>query len=175
LVTQSILLLLTGSTLASCGIASSATSAGRATQRQLGRPVQEIPPASQVPAVGASVRPPPLSKSEPISPARDVETARRIARRFFAGYLRFLYGRVPAGEVPDVDGPLRRRLAHANTLITPAERSARPRVLGLVVVRAGPPASALATATIGSSPGRFRLTATLEPRDGGWIVVAVDG
>jgi hypothetical protein len=40
---------------------------------------------------------------------------------------------------------------------------------------AGPPISAIATATLTGGRGHYALTATLEPRHGGWIVVAIDG
>jgi hypothetical protein len=116
-----------------------------------------------------------LSKSEPVASAPDLANVRRTAERFFAAYVRFLYARIPASAVPDIDPQLRSQLALARPLVTPAERSAQPKLVHLTVSTAGPPVSAIATATISSSPGRYRLTVTLEPRHRSWIVVAVDG
>jgi hypothetical protein len=86
----------------------------------------------------------------------------------------FLYGRIPATSVADVDRPLRAKLRSGLAFITPAERAARPRLVRVVVVPAGPPLSALATATVLAGGGRYRLNVMLQPRGDSWIVVALD-
>jgi hypothetical protein len=86
----------------------------------------------------------------------------------------FLYGRIPARSVEDIDEKLRARLRSGLALVTPAERTARPRIVRVGLAPAGPPLSAIATAIVTASGGRYRLTATLDPRGDSWIVVALD-
>jgi hypothetical protein len=86
----------------------------------------------------------------------------------------FLYGRIPATSVADVDQPLRAKLRSRLALITPAERTATPRTVRVAVTPTGPPLRALATATVLAGGGRYRLTVILEPRGNSWIVVALD-
>jgi hypothetical protein len=103
-----------------------------------------------------------------------VRAARRAATRFFASYLLFLYGRLPASGVADASESLQSELCQGTSLVTPAERRARPRLLRVTVVPSGPPASALASAFVLANGTTHPLTATLEPRGRAWIVVAVE-
>lgn len=145
---------------------------------QIGRPVQTTR-ASRI-AGSASrgatvVAPRPPAESEPVPRRGELPAAQRTARRFFRAYVRFLYRRLPAAEVPDAAPQLRSELTQSAALKTPAEGSSRPRIIRLTVRPAGPPISAIATATLTTQRGRYALTATLEPRHGRWIVVAIDG
>ena len=169
---RSILAVLVASSLVGCAGANGPASPQDSASSQLGRKVEEVPRSSESPT---SVQPPLLSKSEPVAADPDLAKVRRTADRFFAAYVRFLYGRIPASALPDIDARLRSQLARARPLVTPAERSAVPKLVHLTVAAAGPPVSAIATATISSFPGRYRLTVTLESRHRRWIVVAVDG
>jgi len=158
--------------LASCGPAPGA-STEQAPGRSVGRPLQTV--RSGGPADHPPVPPPPLKESEPVAPRQELHQADLVARRFFAAYVNFIYGRLAAADVPDVDANLSSRLEHSRALITPAERATTPTLARLTVVAAGPPVSALATAIVLSGRSHYKLTATLEPKHGRWTVVAVDG
>jgi hypothetical protein len=56
----------------------------------------------------------------------------------------------------------------------PARRFFHSYVSRVVVTPAGPPLSALATATVLAGRARYRLTVILEPRGNSWLVVALD-
>lgn len=118
--------------------------------------------------------PPPLAESEPVAGHRALDAARDAALRFFPAYIRFLYGRIPAREVPDLSPRFRSTLRQDHGLVTPAERAANPTILHLTLRPAGPPVSVLAVADIEAGRGHYKLTATLEPQHGGWVVVAAD-
>ena len=117
--------------------------------------------------------PPPLATSERTASKNALTGARHTAARFFASYARFLYGALPARNVSGVSPRLRSELRHGRVLVTPAERTAAPRVIRVTVAAAGPPVSAGATATVLAHRRRYQLIATLEPRHGGWVVVSV--
>ena len=143
---------------------------------QIGRPIATNPTspgASGSPAFAH--RAPPRAESRPAAQPSAIASAERPARRFFNSYLSFLYGRIPASSVANVDEQLRARLRSGLAFVTPAERTARPRIVRVALTPAGPPLSAIATAAVLAGGGRYRLTATLEPRGDTWIVVALDG
>lgn len=142
---------------------------------QIGRPIATTPTSAR-PSTTQALPPPPSPGSEPDPRphASAVASAERPARRFFDSYVSFLYGRIPATSVVDVDQPLRAKLRSALALITPAERAATPRIVRVVVTPAGPPLRALATGTVLAGGGRYGLTVILEPRGNGWLVVALD-
>src|SRR6202035_1116432 len=116
--------------------------------------------------------PPSLVQAEPSAQTAVLKPAWRTAARFFTAYVRLLYGETSGGRVPGVAAPSRAELKQGS-LTTPAERAARPRVARVGVTRAGPPLSALATATILVGQTHYQLTATLEPHHGRWVVVAI--
>ena len=145
---------------------------------QIGRAVQTTH-ASRV-ASGANRRsnamaPPPLAESEPVPQHKDLPAARRIARRFVGAYVRFLYGqlRERRSSTPTPSFGLSSVKAMRSSL--PRSGPARSRILRITVTPAGPPVSALATATFHADGQLHQLTATLEPHGESWIVVAVDG
>ncbi len=139
-------------------------------------PVKTVPRSTGTPSSAGqpgNLQPPPLVRSERRAPANSLAPARRTAARFFFTYVPFLYGHLRAGHVLGLAPQLRSQLGHAATLVTPAERSARPHVVRIKVESAGPPVSATAIATVLVHDRRYQLTATLEPRHGGWEVIAV--
>jgi hypothetical protein len=145
-------------------------------QPQLGRAIAPVRATSRSPVAGSHLAPPPpLSESEPEARRHELAGARPTASRFFAAYVRFLYGEIPPSAVPDIDPRFRSRLQAGGALITPTEKATRPRILVLTLRPAGPPVSALATVAIAAGDRQYRLTATLEPRHGGWVVVTADG
>jgi hypothetical protein len=97
-----------------------------------------------------------------------------VARAFFASYLAYLYRRRPASHVAGAGQSLRAQFEHGHATLTPVERASRPHLARLSITSAGPPVSVVAVALVNVGPGRSsRLTATLEPRRGKWLVVAV--
>jgi hypothetical protein len=137
------------------------------------RPRRRSGPAARRPA--HSVRTP----THPPSPAAvspsELDEARRTARRFLAGYLRFLYGR---GSGRTVEGATRAFLVQptrTRAVVTPAERRRHPRLVSVGVV-AQAPAVVLATAFVsdgGVTSYALRITVRRGPT--GWLVSGVDG
>src|SRR5690242_16336640 len=76
---------------------------------------------------GAPTGPSPVS-------AAQLARARRVARTFLAGYLRFAYGRASAASVRAAGHALRWQLRQARDLITPVERRGHPRVVALTAL-----------------------------------------
>lgn len=158
--------------VAGCG------SGERKAQAEIGRPIQvaTAPNVLRQPASrSAVVAPPRLAESEPVASHRGLGAAREAALRFFPAYVQFVYGRIAAGDVPDLSRRLRGELRKGTGLVTPAEKAAKPRILDVKVKPAGPPVSVIASADVAAGRGRYTLTATLEPQHGGWVVVAADG
>jgi hypothetical protein len=171
---------MTASTLcaAGCGTARGGVGVLGRTANETGREVQTVPRSTGTPSSPGqlgSLRPPPLAQSEQRAPAGSLEPARQVAARFLGTYVPFLYGHVRANRVLGVSSQLGSRLRQGAGRITPAERSARPRIVRITVESSGPPVSATAIATVLAHDRRYRLTATLEPRNGGWVVIAVEG
>jgi hypothetical protein len=112
---------------------------------------------------------------EPHAATAQVSAARPAARAFFASYIAYLYRRRPPTRVAGADQNLRAQLAHGHATLTPAERAARPHLVRLSITSAGPPVSVAAVALLQVGQASSRLTATLEPRRGTWVVVAIAG
>ena len=113
-------------------------------------------------------------RSGPISPAGLV-SARRVAARFLAGYLPFLYGRGSARSIEAVTPGLRLQLSRMRGLVTPVERQRHPRVVSLTTV-ARSPAAIRATALVADGGvTTFALRIMLSAGTGGWLVSGVDG
>jgi hypothetical protein len=112
--------------------------------------------------------------SGPISSAGLV-IARRVAARFLAGYLPFLYGRGSARSIDAVTPGLRRQLSRMRGLVTPVERQRHPRVVSLTAVAQSPPAI-LATALVADGGvTTYALRIMLSGGRDGWLVSRVDG
>jgi hypothetical protein len=132
------------------------------------RPV--APPAGPARTRGTPTAP----GSRAISPG-GLGAARRVAARFLASYLPFLYRRGSARSIDGVTPGLRRRLIGVRGLVTPVERHRRPRVVSLIAV-GQTPAAAVATGLIadgGVTTYAVRIMLRLA-RDG-WLVSGVDG
>ena len=119
-------------------------------------------------------RRPTAGGSRPTSPAGLV-AARRVAARFLAGYLPFLYG---GGAARSIEAPapgLRRQLSRMRGLVTPVERRRDPRLVSLTAVVQSPTAI-LATALVADGGvTSYALRITLSAGRDGWLVSSVDG
>jgi hypothetical protein len=73
---------------------------------------------------------PPPAAAESHTSASENE-AKRTAERFLAGYLGYVYGRTPAGQIEGATPALIRSLQAHPPRVPPAERARRPRVLSL--------------------------------------------
>jgi hypothetical protein len=132
------------------------------------RPVP--PPAGPV----GPRRTPAAPGSRPISPGGLV-AARRVAGRFLAGYLPFLYGRASARSIDGVTPDLRRQLIRVRGLATPVERQRDPGVVSLTAVGQAP-AVVLATAVVADGGvTAYALRMVLRSGRDGWLVSGVDG
>jgi hypothetical protein len=119
-------------------------------------------------------RTPTAPGSRPISPGGLV-VARRVADRFLAGYLPFLYGRGSGRSIDAVTPDLRRQLIRVRGLVTPVERPRHPRVVSLTAVGQAP-AAVLATALVADGGVMaYALRMVLRSSRDGWLVSGVDG
>ena len=119
-------------------------------------------------------RTPTARAARPISPGGLV-AARRVAGRFLAGYLPFLYGRGPARSIRAVTPGVRRLLIRVRGLVTPVERHRHPRVVSLTAVGQAP-AAVLATALVADGGvTAYSVRIVLRSRRDGWLVDSVDG
>jgi len=119
-------------------------------------------------------RTPTAPGSFPIS-AGGLVAARRVAARFLAGYLPFLYGRGTARLIVGVTPGLRLRLGREPALVTPVERHRDPRVVSLTAV-GQTPAAVLATALVADGGvTAYAVRITLRAGRDGWLVSGVDG
>ena len=119
-------------------------------------------------------RTPAAPGSRTISPGRLV-AARRVAGRFLAGYLPFLYGRGPARSIRAVTPGVRRLLIRVRGLVTPVERHRHPRVVSITAVGQAP-AAVLATALVADGGvTAYSVRIVLRSRRDGWLVSSVDG
>jgi len=138
---------------------------GSPPQREAPRPVN--PPPSPIIAPGGQAEP---RRAETVSAAQ-LAAARRVARRFLTGYLAFLYGRAPSGEITDVTPAVARELKRNTPRIPPAQRNRTPR---LVDVRATGQARDAVIVTASVDDGDvavYRIVFTLERRFGRWRVL----
>ena len=118
-------------------------------------------------------RTPTARAARPISPGGLV-AARRVAGRFLAGYLPFLYGRGPARSIRAVTPGVRRLLIRVRGLVTPVERHRYPRVVSITAVGQAP--AVLATALVADGGvTAYALRITLRSSRSGWLVSGVDG
>ena len=118
-------------------------------------------------------RTPAAPGSRTISPGRLV-AARRVAGRFLAGYLPFLYGRGPARSIRAVTPGVRRLLIRVRGLVTPVERHRHPRVVSITAVGQAP-AAVLATALVADGGvTAYALRMVLRSGRDGWLVSGVD-
>ncbi len=127
------------------------------------------------PAGPARTRRTPTAPGSPAISRGGLGAAGRVAARFLAGYLPFLYGRASARSFEAVTPGLRRQLSDMRGLVTPVERQRHPRVVSLTAVRQAP-AAVLATALVADGGvTTYALRLMLRAGRGGWLVSGVDG
>jgi multisubunit Na+/H+ antiporter MnhB subunit len=99
--------------------------------------------------------------------------ARRVARRFFAGYLPFLYGRRSAQPIHGMTRALRAQPTRT-LLVTPVERRRHPRLVSLTGVGRAVRV-VLATALVADGGiTTYALRITVREGRTGWLVSSVD-
>jgi hypothetical protein len=131
-------------------------------------------PVSPPTVTTSAHRTPTRAGSRPISPGGLV-TAKRVAVRFLAGYLPFLYGRGSARSIQAVASGLRLELGRMRGLVTPVERRRRPRLVSLTAVGQAP-AAVRATALVADGGATiYALRITLRADRDGWMVSSVNG
>jgi len=131
---------------------------------------RRLTPAS--PAATSSPRTPARRLPPPVSTAALLQ-ARRLAERFLAGYVQFVYGRGSAPAVQGVTPSLRRQLLRGWAQLTPAERQLRPHFVSLQMVGTMP-ALVVATAVIADGGvATYRLRFTLQRAAGRWAVSGI--
>jgi pyruvate/2-oxoglutarate dehydrogenase complex dihydrolipoamide acyltransferase (E2) component len=126
-------------------------------------------PSAPPPATAPNPPPPPTPVAPvppPVPPA-----AERSARRFLAGYLRFIYGCGRAEEIEAAAPALRRRLARTRLRVSPAARRRRPRVTGLDAQRLVSGAVAVTAEVADGGVARYRAYLELRRAGGRWTVV----
>jgi hypothetical protein len=129
-------------------------------------------PTPQRPVAVGSPHPSPRRLPPPVSTAAMLR-ARRVAERFLAGYLPFVYGRGSALAIGGITPALRRQLLRQRAQVTPVERRRRPRVVSLQTIGTTP-VFVVATAVIDDGGVvRYRLRFTLQDAAGRWVVSSV--
>jgi hypothetical protein len=101
--------------------------------------------------------------------------ARSAARQFFAGYLRFAYGKAPASSVRRVARALRRRLWGQRALVAPDERRRHPRVLSLTATGHGRGVVVVTALVDDGGVANYAVRVVVRDTRWGWLVSAVDG
>jgi hypothetical protein len=102
----------------------------------------------------------------------DVETAKRAARRFLAGYLPYTYGRRNARSIAGATAGLRRRLAARPPRVPARAAHRRPRVVLLQTEGASRTRAAI-VALVGDGPRRYSVELELIGGRSGWKVTDV--
>jgi hypothetical protein len=104
-----------------------------------------------------------------------LSAAREDARAFFRSYVAYLYGQLSVRRVTDLSPSLREQLDSDRAEATPAERSARARIIRLKVAIGHEPMTVVAVALVSARSSVSHLTATLAASGSGWRVAAVAG
>ena len=139
------------------------------------RPSQHRPmPRRAAISLDGGARPPaapdPSAHVAPVGPV-----AARVARRFLAGYLAYVYGQAPAAAITDAAPALVRSLRARPSLVSPAMRARHPRVLALRPTPA-PAAMVAVSALVGDGELADYTVGLLLEREGGRLLVdAVEG
>jgi hypothetical protein len=127
--------------------------------------------APSVPPPATAPSPPPRAAPAAPVPPPVPPAARRSARRFLAGYLRFIYGRAQAREIEAAAPALRRRLARSRLRVPPAARRRRPRVTGLEAERLPSGVVAATAEVVDGGVARYPAHLKLRRAGGRWAVV----
>jgi len=137
---------------------------GSAPPREASRPVNP-PPSPIITPLGQ-----PESGPANTVPAAQLTAARRVARRFLAGYLGFLYGRGSSDEITDVMPAVSRELKRNTPRIPPAQRDRTPRVVDLSAVGQARNAVIVTASIDDGDVAVYPIVFTLDRRDGLWLV-----
>ena len=141
-------------------------SAGRPT---LPGPTAQAAPPLVVVTGAAPVRPPP----PPPRPRAPPPGPTAVSRRFVVAYAAFVYGRLPAANLPDLSPRLRRQIDALHP--QPADAvvaAADPRLRSLRVAR-GRPGRARALAVIDDGPAVYAIALDLRRRPSGWTITGL--
>lgn len=117
----------------------------------------------------------PTAGGSPPSSAGGLVGARRVAERFLAGYLPFVYGRGSARSIKAVTLAVRRQLRRMRGLVTPVERQRHPRVVSLTAVARSPAAIQETALVTDGGVTTYALRITLRAGRNGWMVNSVAG
>jgi hypothetical protein len=128
------------------------------------RTTPATPPAPG-PIIGAQTQPP----RDPLTSAERRQAATAV-RRFLSGYLRYLYGRGPAGRVAPVTPSVARTLRSGSARVTPAQRRRHPRVAALRITGQTARSALAAVQVADGGPAPYQLTLTVERRGSEWVV-----
>jgi hypothetical protein len=140
--------------------------------RPVGRPHY---PASRRPGVAVRSAPRPVPTSGAGNAAPVTPVAARVAQRFLAGYLAYLYGHAPATAVRDATPALLRSLRAHPPLVPPAMRARSPRVLSLHPAPA-PLGSVGVSALVNAGElASYQVVVLLAPKRGRQLVSTVEG
>jgi hypothetical protein len=112
--------------------------------------------------------------SAPVS-ASELNDARRVAGRFLAGYLPFLYGRGSARSIGGITDALRSRLSHTRALVTPVEPARHPRIVSLTATGESPGVVLATALEADGGVMTYPLRIALERGRDSWLVSGVDG
>jgi hypothetical protein len=134
-------------------------------------------PALAPPEPTRPTAPAPLSPGpSPQRPAQGPPAAAvRAARRFLAGYLRYLYGHGRARQIRGATPRLRRRLAAHPPRVSPATRKRRPRIIGIKGAAAGHGRWTLTARIADGSGARYSLALEVARSPDGFLVARLEG
>lgn len=131
-------------------------------------------PASPAAVPTRARRTPTVGGSRPSSPGGLVG-ARRVAARFLAGYVPFVYGRGSARSIEAVTPAVRRQLSRMWGLVTPVERQRHPRVVSLTAVAQSPAAIQETALVTDGGVATYALRIMLRAGPNGWMVSSLAG
>jgi hypothetical protein len=141
------------------------------------RPPAATAPVRAAPGPRRPTAPTPLSPGpSPQRPAQAPPAAAvRAARRFLAGYLRYLYGHGRARQIRAATPRLRHRLATHPPRVSPATRKRRPRIIGLRSAAAARGRWTLTARIADGSGARYPLALEVARHPGGFLVPRLEG
>ena len=142
--------------------------------RPAGHPNHDPAPRRPVAPAARASRPPaapdPSAHVAPVGPV-----AARVARRFLAGYLAYVYGQAPAAAITDAVPALVRSLRARPPLVSPAMRARHPRVMAIRPTPA-PAGMVAVSALVGDGElADYTVGLLLEHEGGRLLIDAVEG
>jgi hypothetical protein len=132
------------------------------------------PPHPVVVAADPAARPaPPVSPSRPAPTRPSPPGPAAISRSFVVAYAAFVYGRLPAGDLPGLGPELRRRLAALHPDPAPAVLGAADPRLRSLRLAAGRSGRARAVAVIEDGAAVYDIVIELRRRPAGWTITGL--